>query len=312
MTPEVLSISRSALSLLLNLINTPRMESTLDYLKSSGVSDEVLATRLMSPVRSDQETICVDGRDRELIPNPDGPGYRYFSEAVGWVDVSANEICRFRVDPQRMLNLVRGWLDISMHQPVVTLQSDAIWDLGDMWVGKRRLAVLFMRQAHLAASAASLRNVLSNFPRRRSAIVLTDVAINSYGPSLPGEPLCIALSDLLLPEQSCVSVIEKDMIGELLGYGPSQPEHKAPVSCSDDGGELHVNGDDYFFTGLTQKRIIRQLFDAWEAGQPRLRTTAVLEEAESKATAMSHAFSGYKGDWKKVIGYGDGCCWLIV
>jgi hypothetical protein len=43
-----------------------------------------------------------------------------------------------------------------------------------------------------------------------------------------------------------------------------------------------------------------------------LRTTAVLEEAESKATAMSQAFSGYKGDWKKVIGYGDGCCWLIV
>jgi len=135
MTPEAVNLSRNALSLLLNLMNTPRMESTLDYLKSSGVSDEVLTARLLSPVSSGQTTICVDGRDRELIPNPDSPGYRYFSEAVGWVDVSANEIRRFRVDPQRMLNLVRGWLDISMRQPVVTLQPDAIWDLGDMWVG---------------------------------------------------------------------------------------------------------------------------------------------------------------------------------
>jgi len=169
-----------------------------------------------------------------------------------------------------------------------------------------------MRRAHLAASAANLRNALLNFPRRRSAIVLTDVTISSYAPSLPGEPLCIALSELLLPEQSSVSEIDKGMIGELLGYGPAPTAFRAPVSCSDDGGELHVNGEDYFFTGLTQKRIIRQLFDAWEAGQPLLRTTAVLGEAESKATAMSQAFSGYKGDWKKVIGYGDGCCWLIV
>lgn len=306
------SISRGALTLLLDLMNTPRLESALEYLKSSGVFDEVLTARLLSPVSSGQTTICVDGKDRELIPNPGGPGYRYFSEAIGWVDLPANEAGRFRVDLQRMLNLVRGWLDISMHQPVVTLQPDAIWDLGDMWVGKRRLAVLFMRRAHLAASAANLRNALSNFPRRRSAIVLTDVALNSYGPSLPGEPLCIALSDLLLPEQSSISEIDKGMIGELLGYGPAQTENMAPVSCSDDGGELNVNGEDYFFTGLTQKRIIRQLFDAWEAGQPRLRTTAVLEEAESKASAMSQAFSGYKGDWKKVIGYGDGCCWLIV
>lgn len=312
MNPEAVGISRSALALLLNLMNTPRMESAVDYLNSSGVFDEVLAARLLSPVNSGQTTTCVDGKDRELIRNPDGPDYRYFSEAVGWVDVSANGICRFRLDPQRVLALIRGWLDISQRQAVTNLQVDAIWDLGDMWVGKRRLAVLFMRRAHLAASVTNLRNALLNFPRRRSAIVLTDVAINSYGPSLPGEPLCIALGDLLLPEQLCVSVIEKDMIGELIGYGPAQTEHKAPVSCSDDGGELHVNGEDYFFTGLTQKRIIRLLFDAWEAGQSRLRTTAVLEEAESKATAMSQAFSGYKGDWKKVIGYGDGCCWLIV
>lgn len=312
MSQEAVNISRSALTLLLDLMNTPRMESAVEYLKSAGVFDEVLAARLLSPVSSGQTTICVDDKDRELIQNPSGPGYRYFSEAIGWVDVPANESGRFRVDPQRILGIIRGWLDIPMRQSITNLQPDLIWDLGDMWVGKRRLAVLFMRRAHLAASAANLRNALSNFPRRRSAIVLTDVTINSYGPSLPGEPLCIALGDLLLPEQSLISVIEKDMISELLGYGPAHIEHREPVSCSDDGSELHVNGDDYFFTGLTQKRIIQQLFAAWEAGQLRLRTSAVLEEAESKATAMSQAFSGYKGDWKKVIGYGDGCCWLIV
>jgi hypothetical protein len=147
MNPEAVGISRSALALLLNLMNTPRMESAVDYLNSSGVFDEVLAARLLSPVNSGQTTICVDGKDRELIRNPDGPDYRYFSEAVGWVDVSANGICRFRLDPQRVLALIRGWLDISQRQAITNLQVDAIWDLGDMWVGKRRLAVLFMRRA---------------------------------------------------------------------------------------------------------------------------------------------------------------------
>ncbi|MCL6417881.1 hypothetical protein MIB92_19695, partial [Aestuariirhabdus sp. Z084] len=58
--------------------------------------------------------------------------------------------------------------------------------------------------------------------------------------------------------------------------------------------------------------IIRQLFEAWESGQEKLRTAAVLENAESKASALSQAFSGCKTEWKNVVAYEKGSCWLHV
>ncbi len=312
MTSEVGSLSRGALTLLLNLMRSPSMESTAEYLNASGVFNELMAAKLLYYTGVDVTNIYIDDQVHELLPNPDGPGYRYFSVAVGWVEVPAQSVRRFRLDHQRLLVRIQGWLGISEHQSIVSLQADAIWDLGDIWIGKRRLAVLFMRRAQLAESAANLRNTLLSFSRRRSAIVLTDSTINKYGPSLPGNPLCIAIEHLLRPEQQQISTLEKDMISEMLGSGSAQADPRAPLSCSEDGGMLRINGEDYFFTGLTQKRIVRQLFEAWEAGQSRLRTAVVLQEAESKTKAISQAFSGSKRDWKKVIGYRDGYCWLIV
>ncbi|WLQ14322.1 hypothetical protein O5O45_00005 [Hahella aquimaris] len=395
------SLGAKALTVLLRVMNTPRMEVAADFLASSGVLDEVLAAGLALPCGTARMSLWVDDRERELMRNPDGPGYRYFSEAAGWVAASAREVGRYRTEATRVLALVRGWLDIPSQPPLAPLRADAIWDLGDMWVGKRRLAVLFMRRAHLSASVAQLRDALSLFPRRRSAVVLTDVTMNAFGPSLPGEPLCVALASLVstgrpvvtdidkrliaellgaAPPQTgrktpvycsddggelrvngedfvftgvtqqrivrrlyeaweagrprlrtaavleeaeslaslvstgrpVVTDIDKRLIAELLGAAPPQTGRKTPVYCSDDGGELRVNGEDFVFTGVTQQRIVRRLYEAWEAGRPRLRTAAVLEEAESKATALSQAFSGYKGDWRKAIGYGGGFCWLIV
>jgi hypothetical protein len=43
-----------------------------------------------------------------------------------------------------------------------------------------------------------------------------------------------------------------------------------------------------------------------------LRTAAVLENAESKASALSQAFSGCKVNWKNVVGYEKGNCWLVT
>lgn len=308
----VMAISRDALTLLLTLMNTPRMEAAIDYLKSSGVFEEVMAARLLSPVNVEPTSLYVDGKDRELIRHPEGPGYRYFSEAVGWVDVSPGDIGRFRLNPQRVFALIQGWLDIVGQPQIATLQPEAIWNLGDMWIGKRRLAVLFMRRAHLAASVSHLRQVLEQFPRRRFAMVLTDMAINPHGPELPGNPLMTPLSDLILPDQVEISSVDKTLIAELLWRPtPITRNQDTPIVCSEDGRFLRVHGVDYHFRGVIQPQIIRQLYEAWESGQPRLRTAQVLEQAESKSNTLSQAF-GTNDAGETLIGHRDGYCWLKI
>lgn len=312
MSAPSFSLSRETLSVLLTVINTPKMEWAVEGPTCRDIYTEMVMARLMSPVDSRQATLWVDGMDRELLPNPQGPGYRYFSASAGWVHVDASAVTRCRIDVRRFLGYVRAWLTIPSHQPINELLHNSVWDLGDMWVIKSRRAVLFARRAHLPLSVVNLRDALSVFPRRRAAVVLTDVALSRQGPSLPGEPFCIPLLDLVLPDQMTVSLIDPPLVIEMLGQRPTPTSSKQPVWCSDDGGELMVHGKQYVFTGLTHKKILRQLFDAWEAGTPTLRTAAVLENAESHSKTVSQAFSGCKTDWRSLVGYEQGYCWLIV
>lgn len=305
-------ISRSALALLFDLLSTPKMELSAEQFNAREKYRELLAARLLTPVSSTPTSVCIDGCDHDILPNATGPGFGYFSAGAGWVSVPMDALQRYRADPLRVLAILRQWLEISDRSSIAVLQHDAIWDLGDTWVGKRKLAVLFLRRAHLPKSMQQLQQVLQVFPRRKSAMVLTDVPINTFGPDLPGEPFCTDLMGLIPPGEEMVGVIDMDLIADLLGLGIPKRSQTGPVYCSEDGGELVVNGETYHFTGDIHRSIIRQLTDAWLRGEPRLRTTALLVEAESNAKAISQAFNRCKTDWRKVVGYGDGFSWLIV
>ncbi|EKF9276408.1 hypothetical protein O1B68_002149 [Vibrio cholerae] len=311
MSPS-LKISRIALALLFDLLSTPKMELSAEQFNAREEYRELLATRLLTPVSSTPTSACIDGRDHDILPNTTGPGFGYFSTGAGWMSVPMEALQRYRADPLRVFAVLRSWTDIPDRSSVAVLQHDAIWDLGDSWVGKRKLAVLFLRRAHLPKSVQQLQQTLKVFPRRKSAMVLTDVPINTFGPDLPGEPLCTDLMGLIPPGEEMVGAIDKDLIADLLGLGIPKRYQTGPVYCSEDGGELVVNGETYHFTGDIHRSIIRQLTDAWLRGEPRLRTTAVLVEAESNAKAISQAFNRCKTDWRKVVRYGNGFCWLIV
>lgn len=196
----------------------------------------------------------------------------------------------------QLLLLIQQLLEMSSRVGPACLCSDLVWDLGDKWFGKKRLAVLFLRRAHLASSIAELKATLLDFPRRRSAIVLCDTSPNRYGPLLPGEPLCIPMESLLKPNPQAVAKFDMGYITEILGHKQLNVEEKSPVWCSDDGSELHVHGERYAFTGLTHRLVIRQLYEAWLEGNSGLRTATVLENAESKSKSLSHVFRGYRQD----------------
>jgi|GEM_PF-6168175 hypothetical protein len=305
-------VSRAAVSRLLDLLNTPRMELSGELSSSDAAYQELIGARLLAPAHLHPSSVYIDENNYDVIAEPTGPGYRYFSAGAGWVSVDTETLQRYRVDPIRVLAIIRDWLEISDRTPIATLTQDTIWDLGDMWLGKRKLAVLFMRRAHLSTSIHQLRQALQFFPRRKFAIVITDAQINAFGFDFPGEPLCCCLMDLIPPSDERVERIDQNLIAELLGMGLPKRVSTGPVYCSDDGGELVVNNEIYHFTGDIHRSIIRQLTDAWLSGNPRVRTSALLENAESSAKVIKQVFSGSKLEWQKIIGYGQGFSWLIV
>ena len=305
------SISQAALKLLLGLMGTPNQAALQSSFEGNAAFKELITKRFVVPAPIKAKTIYIseDDRDYDLEPNPDGPGYRYFS-VEGWMHVEESRLARYRVNHRYFFQCLQSWVGLPNSLGVNELLADTLWDLGNILIGKQRIAVLFCRRAVFAETVFDLQNTLATFPRRRSALILTDDTLSPYGPPLPGEPVCVALADLLLPDQDIVQKIDTTLLAEMLDLDPDEQSMQPQVQCSEDGGHLIVNGQDYQFEGFTQRRIVRRLFDAWAAGQGKLRTSVVLEEVHSESRHMSQAFGSRDTRWRNVIGYGQGDCWL--
>ena len=238
--------------------------------------------------------------------------YRYFSPTAGWVAVPDEQIKSYRADVKALLSLILHWLDMPPHIQPVSLLPDLLWELGETWVGRRRMALLFLRRAALPETLSQVRTALLGYPRRGSSLIFTDARPSKYGPDLPGEPILLPLLDLFPPNGDAQVRADMETLATFVGMPAQSKRTWSPVECSEDGGYLRIHDQVFHFTGYTHKRIIRILYEAWERGKPRQRTSSVLEEAESRSRAFSQAFSGCKEDWKAAIGYGDGYCWLMV
>jgi hypothetical protein len=95
------------------------------------------------------------------------------------------------------------------------------------------------------------------------------------------------------------------------GPRPSAPGQEGPVQIGPDAGWIRIHGREYRFRGLVHRSILQQVYEAWRDGTGPLRTQQVLETADSKSRELAQAFSG-RPDFKEIIGYDDGFCWLKV
>jgi hypothetical protein len=302
---------RDELALLLRVASHPRAvigsESVTQWEGGRGLVEK----GLLRPYSNRAECIEIDGEDRELVWDSDSGTHRYFSPAMGWANVPTDRLKSYRVDFDALLAVINRWLQIPTHSSPTNLVSELLWELGETWLGRRRVAVLFLRRAGLPKTLSKVHTALQGYPRRGTSLILTDGRPSSYGPDLPGKPMFMYMLDLFPPDKAFLDGIDSDAL--IFDFGVREPRRKwSPVECGEEGGYLRIHDREYRFSGFTHKRIIRLLHEAWERGEPRLRTASVLEEAESRSRTMSQAFSGCKEDWKEVIGYGDGFCWLKI
>jgi hypothetical protein len=306
------TLCREELALLLRVTAHPRAVIGSEYVIQSENGFGLIEKGLLKPYANGSEFIEVDGEDRELVWDSTSRTYRYFTPAAGWVVVPSDRLKSYRVDFDALLAVVSRWYKLSARSGPTILVRDLLWDLGETWISKRRVSVLFLRRARLPETLSKVREAMQGYPRRSSSLILTDGRPSGYGPDIPGNPMFMALLDFFPPEKVNLNSIDTDSLA-IFDFGVREPKRKwSPVECDEDGGYLRLHDREFRFSGLTHRRIIRILYEAWKRGEPRMRTASVLEEAESRSRAMSQAFGGCREAWKDVIGYGDGFCWFKV
>ncbi|RMG35945.1 MAG: hypothetical protein D6720_06020 [Gammaproteobacteria bacterium] len=307
-------LTRPALTLLLRAAGHPKALLNAALAEDFPEIGELITNRWLVPSGNRTGYVEVDGRDYELEWDSERKAYRYFSPAAGWVTVPPDQLKSCKVHFEQLMSAIRQWLDMPERTPPESLLPELLWELGEIWIGRRRMAVLFLRRAGLPETLSRVRTALLEYPRRGSCLILTDTNSSRHGPALPGDPILLPLPDLFSPNRDVLDKADMETLAAFVGMPAQSKKEWTPVECSEDGGYLRIHERKYRFIGHTHKRIVRILYEAWERGEPRLRTAKVLVEVEAGSTVrtMSHVFSGCKEDWKSAIGYGGGYCWLMV
>lgn len=247
---------------------------------------------------------------REVEWNPETRTYQYWtSHGGGWVDAPEADMKTYDLDLDWMFRHLGDMVGIDKAVKYREIVPNLIWELGTVWSGRRKATVFFSRKLSSSRNFDQVHDGLTQWAGKSSGAVLSLSIPTSRHAVLPGGHRMLSLQQVIV---ETASGYEMDM--ELL-QGALQSAHPSldmgPVVPNADFSSLVVHGREFVFTGGKQKQILEILFRSWRMGNPKCRTRAVLEEIESSGHALSHLFNNHP-DWKDLIGYAGGFCWLKV
>ena len=262
-------------------------------------------TQTVVPNRTNHEGRTVDAQwDNEQRC------YRYFSvDHGGWVKVPDEDLRTYDLNVDWLLGLVAKEMGIgnAIHPHCLVLNH--LWELGTAWIGKRKATVLFGRRIARSDVFRSCLEAMRTRKGRPPGVVLTTSPGSPWEQELPGGHRVLPLRDCLSMEKPDFAIDMNVVHGVLTGIIPGRT--RSSLHHSTDYSSVTVNGRIFVFRGDKQKQLIESLVRAHERGDDRCRTQELLENIESTSTTLVKFFSG-RSDWKDLIGYGNGFCWLKV
>jgi len=231
-----------------------------------------------------------------------------FHPNMGLVEADPRVRKRYRVNFDWLLSAIAGAAGAAAGQRRVCLVDDLLWDLGDARLRRNKRPVLFARRLGFTDALDLAEGALIARESRADGVLLTTSPQISRAVRLPGRHRILHIRDCL-DHASRGFGLDADVIaGSRLWPEPIASE---AVEMGPGGGWIRIHGREYRFPGLIQRSIVQQVYEAWRDGIGRLRTQEVLETAESKSKELAQAFSR-RPDFKEIIGYDDGFCWLKV
>lgn len=278
-------------------------EARESLLKSKAFSPGPLQT--VVPDRTNHE-----GRTVEAQWDNEHRCYRYFSvDHGGWMQVPDEDLRTYDLDMKWLLGFVAKGVGLGNDGPPLCLLPDHLWDLGTGWIRGRKATVMVGRR--ISRSEVFKQCVEALRPRRGRppGVLLTSSRRASWEMEIPGGHRVLSLRDCLSMAKVGCDIDQEVILGVLTGFTPGKKP--SPVHYSNDFSSLTVHGRTFAFRGDKQKQFVGMLVRAWESGEERCRTGELLENVESTSLTLVKFFSG-RSDWKELIGYGQGFCWLKV
>lgn len=310
----MMTLSETGLRFLLGLAELTRL------VISSGILTEQLGAEARSLIDagylipdSNRKTVLVTVGESEVdLPvMSDGTGkLRCFHPDRGFLDVDPVQLGTFRLDTDRLPEIAINLLGMPASTKPMTLVPDHLWDLGQDYLTAKKFPIYLARRLGRPDVHDRIAKALGPRRARGPSFLLTTGAIPRHL-ALPPEYRAITIADALIPNGHGVQLDKAILRGVLLGGGI--PTDNGPLTHSIDFDVVTVHGKEYRFRGQKQRDVVRQLIEAFHAGQPQCLTAKVLEGAEYSDTVntLAKAFSG-RTDWREFIAEDGGACWIFL
>ncbi len=237
--------------------------------------------------------------------------FGYFSATAGWVAVPADRLAMHRIVFDKLLRQLVAPLFASKRIPLTPLLPNLLWEVGDVKLpGRSKRAPLWIGRRFADAGVwGQFAGIIRNRPAPGLRIVLS---------LTPGDrlPAGILNGHAIIPVRDVAQAanglaIDPDLLAARVASG-AQPSD-ALITMAADGASISVRGKRYKFSTVKQRAVIRQLFEAWQSGDPERLTAEVLVKAGygDKTNILGKAWSGRK-DWREFIAEKDGRCWMFT
>lgn len=252
-----------------------------------------------------------DGDFVEPEWNEETRTYQYFSFDDGmWVDVPEEDLKTYNLDVERVVHHLHDLAGLDGEPRGI--RGNLLWNLGTFWLGRRKIPIFLARRLSWTDCFDEIFDTLKRLGAKTPGAVLAWGLPQGRHVELPNGNRMVNLKEAVIVEGDGYR-LDMEMVKGILTGASNTRDDLAPVQWAADYSTVRVNGREYVFTGLKQKQVIGLLVEAWQRGEAKCRTPVVLEEVEaaSSSNTIAKLFSG-RSDWKELIGYGDGFCWLKV
>ncbi len=237
-------------------------------------------------------------------------GYRYPTPHVrgGWVAVPKEDMLTWNLDMDWFVGWIAEQFDLAPSISPRVLIPDILWYLGTPWIRKRRSGLFFTRRVSFNEVYDQVVDALRNRSGEPPGVILTTSRWMVKNVEFPGRHRVIQLRDCLVGDHT--ATIDINVVANRL-FGNDDPTPIGPLQYNNDYSLITVNGRSFVFRGDKQKQVIGSLIHAWNLGEKKVRTQIILEDADSSAGQIQKLFKGHR-DWRELIEYGDGFCWLLI
>ena len=229
--------------------------------------------------------------------------------STAWQDEGDSALRRtYALDMLAAARRLLTQIDCSLGVSPVSYLDGAVLDFGTARLPRRtaRVGVWVARGLTAPRRFEQMRELTVRRPPEGLRVVISlDPAEQLRHLVLRGHEF-VALADVVDHEDGLA--VHLGILAARLLSGPS---HKGAVWVSGDGAVLLVHGEHFDFQGSKQKVAVRMLAEAFNSGDRRLSTEAVLEEAGCGRTVrrLSELFKGHPS-LKRVIFESGASCWI--